>query len=107
MRAQTPFYGCTNITCLLNVHPEVGRSLVAYAVLPRSVPTGMFTPGGPPFNTTAAIGLMPLTISVAPPDPATGAIVVRAARADVLLGVGKEQSGRSCRSRRPEALGFR
>jgi hypothetical protein len=20
---QVPFYGCTNITCLLNVHPEV------------------------------------------------------------------------------------
>lgn len=75
--AQPAFYGCTNLTCLLNVHPEVGRSLIAYDVIPASVTSGMLTPGVT-FNTTAAISLTPITISVAQPNATTGATVVRA-----------------------------
>lgn len=65
-----PFYGCTNMTCLLNSHPEVARGLVAYSTLQQPV-TGQQLFNGAVFNTSAAIGLTPITIAVGPPDGST------------------------------------
>ncbi len=92
-RLQTPFYGCTNVTCLLNVHPEVGRSLIAYAELPQAVPSSELTPGAT-FNTTAAISLTPITISVAQPDSTTGSIVVS------VLSAATQMESALCRCRK-------
>lgn len=62
-----PFFSCTNITCLLNNNPEIGRSLIAYASIPQAIPTTALRPGAI-FNSSAAISLTPITVSVAPPE---------------------------------------
>ena len=59
---------------LFLLRPQVGAKVISYSVVPQSLPSGSLTPGAV-FNTTAAISLTPITLSVGQPQP-SGRITV-------------------------------
>lgn len=78
-----PLYSCTNLACLLISNPEVGRSLIAGASVLKPIPVAALTPGSI-FNTSAAISLTPIPISVAASQGPEIIIAAKGSKARVL-----------------------